>query len=223
MNIETKYLSGHITEVKEMKVNGIPVGILEGYIATWDIDRGDDQFVKGAFADSLKDHLQRKRQIRMRDHHRETVGGFPIETVKEDDKGLFGIGNINLECEAGKSLYSLAKQGVVQDFSIGYQAQEFNIDNDIRVIEKAIIWEGSVVDEPMNINANITAVKALQDKFTVEQVKSWSVKELEQHLCFFMSNNAAKMLATKLVVKSKDVEIKTCDQEFENMLKSVRK
>ncbi len=40
-------------EFKQENRNGVPVGIIEGYIATWDLDRGNgfvkDQFVQAKF------------------------------------------------------------------------------------------------------------------------------------------------------------------------------
>lgn len=167
VTIETKNVGGRVTEVKEVERNGVKVGIIEGYIATWDIDRGDffgvkDQFRKGAFLKSIMEHRHKNRQVRLKDHHGRTVGGFPIETVKEDDRGLFGVGEINLEVQQGRELYSLAKQGVITDFSIGFSVVESTLDeqNSLRTITEAIIWEGSGVDEPMNPQANITAVKS---------------------------------------------------------------
>lgn len=159
--------SGHVVEVKQTERDGVPIGIVEGYIATWDLDRGGwcyrDRFIKGAFAESIRDHMQRNRQVRMLDHHNRIIGGFPIETVREDEKGLFGIGEINLETQSGRELYSLAKQRVIEDFSVGFTAQDFEIKvengEEIREIRRAILWEGSLVDEPMNPHANIVAVK----------------------------------------------------------------
>lgn len=151
--------AGYFTEVKEQERQGQPVGIVAGYIATWDLDRGLDRFVKGAFADSLGELRAEKRQIRLKDHHGRTVGGFPIENVREDDIGLFGIGEINLNVQQGRDAYNLAKQGVLTDFSIGYSVQESEFENETRVIMKALVWEGSIVDEPMNPKANIVEVK----------------------------------------------------------------
>jgi len=168
---EEKVLGGCVINVKEIDREGVPVGIVEGYIATWDIDRGDwfgtkDQFIKGAFMESILDHQMRKRQIRLKDHNGRTVGGFPFETIKEDDRGLYGIGEINLEVQQGREAYSLAKQGVLTDFSIGFSIDESTTDDqsELRTIKKATIWEGSIVDEPMNPKANITVVKTI-DKF----------------------------------------------------------
>lgn len=166
VDIETKRLGGIIKLVKETERAGVKIGTVEGYIATWDIDRGDwmgvkDQFVKGCFRESIAEHLQKNRQIRLKDHHGRTVGGFPIDNVREDERGLYGVGEINLEVQQGFEAYALALQGVLVDFSIGFSVDEFSMDGELRIITKATIWEGSIVDEPMNPKANIIAVKSV--------------------------------------------------------------
>lgn len=181
MKIEHKRL-GVVTKTENVQTAaGVQVGIVEGYIATWDIDRGDhtgirDQFVKGAFADSIKYHRERGRPIRLKDHHGRTVGGFPIGSVHEDDRGLWGRGEINLEVQQGREAYALAAQGVLTDFSIGFTPVDFTIDRGVRTITKAVIWEGSVVDEPMNPHANIVAVKSavpFQDLPLAPEGREW--------------------------------------------------
>jgi HK97 family phage prohead protease len=164
MDIETKQFNGKVIEVKEESRNGVKVGLISGYIATWDLDRWDDQFVKGAFLESIAEHKGKKRQIRFKDHHRRTVGGYPIEGVKEDERGLFGTAEVNLEVQQGFEAFSLAKQGVLVDKSIGFSAIDWEIKDDIRIIHKAIVWEGSIVDEPMNEKANIVEVKSAIEK-----------------------------------------------------------
>ena len=181
LNFETKLIGGVVKEVKETERAGVRIGIIEGYIATWDVDRGDiwgvkDQFVKGCFRDSIAEHLKKGRQIRLKDHHGRTVGGFPIDSVREDDRGLFGIGEINLEVQQGFEAYALALQGVLTDFSIGFSVDEFSMDEELRIITKATIWEGSIVDEPMNPEANIVAVKTVvpyQDLQLADRERSW--------------------------------------------------
>lgn len=181
-HMEVKVVGGRIVETKIENRNGIDVGIVEGYISTWDMDRGGwdgikDQFIKGAFLESLQDHRNRgNRQVRLKDHHDRTVGGFPINSVREDERGLFGIGEINLEVQQGKEVFLLAKQGVLTDFSIGFSVEESEtndsgaIETRIRTISKATLWEGSIVDEPMNPHANIT------------DVKSWGIRDIEKAL-----------------------------------------
>lgn len=178
-NIEIKYCGKQELEVKEEIVNGVQVGIVKGYIATWDLDRGNDQFKKGAFRNSLIKLRDQKRQIRFKDNHYKIIGGFPIDQVFEDEKGLFGVGHINLDVQLGKEAFSLAKQGVLSDFSVGFSVEEFEIINDIRIINKAIIWEGSLVDEPMNPFANVTEVKkvvSFQDLKIADRNQKWDTK-----------------------------------------------
>ena len=163
MKIQTKY-GGKVTDTKEINKNGVNIGTVEGYIATWDLDRGDwtgvkDQFMPGAFLESIARHKETNRPIRLKDMHGRTVGGFPIESVHEDSKGLFGVGEVNLDVQQGAELYSLAKQGVLTDFSIGWQDLDSVIEDKVRTIKKSEIWELSVVDEPMNPKAIVTAVK----------------------------------------------------------------
>jgi len=195
MTIETKQLGGTILEVKVQDRNGVPVGIIKGYIATWDLDRGDwyykDQFVKGAFLKSIREHKKNNnRQIRFKDHHGRTVGGFPIENVKEDEVGLYAEGEVNLEVQQGQELHSLAKQGVIVEFSIGFEIVVCMKDEKtkIRTITEAKVWEGSAVDEPMNPKAVITEVKSnmkMADKSyewnpdeAIERIKEFTKSEL---------------------------------------------
>ena len=188
---ELKFVGGSVLQVKQEDRNGVAVGIVEGYIATWDVDRGDwmgvkDQFKRGAFIESILEHIQKKRPIRLKDHHGRTIGGFPVEFVKEDDRGLFAVGEINLDVQQGKEAYALAKQGVLSDFSIGFSVVDFEMDGDLRTITKAVIWEGSIVDEPMNPAANITQVKNDEGDemkyYKSADVEGWGKRELEQAL-----------------------------------------
>jgi HK97 family phage prohead protease len=167
MNIKSLYHGGHVIETKQNDRNGVPVGIVAGYIATWDVDRGDwsgikDKFIPGAFKASIARHKKAGRQIRLKDTHGRTVGGFPIDTVKEDATGLYGIGEINLDVQQGKEVFALAKQGVISDFSIGWEpTADMTITSGVREIPKAEIWEGSLVSEPRNPKAVVIEVKSL--------------------------------------------------------------
>lgn len=177
---EVKFIGGHVTghESKVIERDGVRLGEIEGYIATWDIDQGLDRFKRGAFKESLTEHRKRNnRQVRMLSQHRTLIGGWPIAGVREDEKGLFGKGEINLDTVEGSNVYALARQGVLVDLSVGFSArdyawndEEFTFENEseprsvrVRTIKKATLWEGSPVDEPMNRAAQITAVKSWSD------------------------------------------------------------
>lgn len=152
--------------------NGVPIGIVKGYLATWEPDAQNgrygkpDRFRPGAFHKSIEEHKSRgNRQIRLRDHHGKTVGGFPIQLVKEDVTGLWVEGEVNLDTKQGRELYSLAKQQVLTDFSIGFAAEKDNRQGQYRDIYQAMIGEGSIVDEPKNRGSNIVEVKSATHDF----------------------------------------------------------
>lgn len=188
--METKQFNGRIIKVHEQDRDGVKVGIVEGYGATWDLDRGDffgvrDQFVRGAFLESIADHHVKQRQIRLKDHHGRTVGGFPINLVHEDEKGIFIVGEINLELQQGRELMALIRQKVITDFSIGFSIEEsiFDEQEDIRTIKKAIIWEFSLVDEPMNPFANVTGFKSIVHEISIaDRNTSWDAATATKNL-----------------------------------------
>ncbi len=169
--MEIKNLGGRVVKAlgEATDRNGVPIGRIEGYFASWQLEGGPypDRIVPGAFADSIAEHKARNnRQVRVNwMHMRSPIGGAPIETVKEDGRGLFGVTEINLSLQRGAEAYSLAKQGVIVDYSVGIDptARKFEKTADgteVRVIEKARLYEVSLVDEPMNRDAQVTSVKA---------------------------------------------------------------
>ncbi len=167
MNIERSTLSGEIVETKQVEVGGIPIGIVIGHVATWKADNHSgifgipDRILRGAYTKSLQEHkARRNRPIRLKDQHWEIIGGFPIETAKEDNVGLFAEGHINLEKQRGIEAYSLARQGVLVDFSVGHIVKQDKIEDGERIIMEADIIEASIVDEPKNQRAQITEVKS---------------------------------------------------------------
>ena len=224
------------TQCKQVKRDGFEVGTVAGHIATFDLDRGDffgrrDQFLKGAFLESLQDFRKRDRDIRLKDHHGRTIGIFPIKSVHEDEIGLFGIGELNLGVQQGKEAFALAKQGALSDFSIGFTIDKSTLDEqeEIRTISKATIWEGSIVDEPMNPFANITTVKSFAKGIlkSIEFESGEDVKEkykmTEQDFEDIIIKELAKFAKEEIddePTKINDEQFKSMSQkEFENALK----
>ena len=145
---------------------GIKCKVIKGYIATWDRDRGNDKFHKGAFLDSLKQWRKEKRDPKVKEMHGKTIGVYPLKYLKEDDVGLFGHAYLNMEIMQGREAYSKAKMGIYDRKSIGFSADPDTTKGDFpygREIYKAHIYEGSLVDEPMNLAARITDVKCIQE------------------------------------------------------------
>lgn len=171
--LEHVSVSGEIAEFKRAVRNGTEFGEFTGHLATWMPDEEPgrfgvpDQFMRGAFEASIRDHKARKdRPIRMQAGHafgaQGTIGGFPIAEVREDDIGLFVKGEINLEVRQGADIYALMKQGVISDLSIGVIVKEDDLTATVRKILVADIIEGSPVDHPMNRGATVSDVKNTQ-------------------------------------------------------------
>lgn len=194
LNIETKRFGGHVVEVKASERNGVPVGILAGHMALWTPDRGGkfgvpDVFTPGAFTESLAEHKARRdRQVRFKDNHGRVIGGSPIDGVFEDQIGLFGSAEVNLETQLGREAYSLAKQKVLVDFSVGFTALEDVIENGLRTISKAILWETSITDEPVHKGANIDEVKSVvgfQDLDLAPRLTTWNQAAAKERIRVF--------------------------------------
>lgn len=158
--IEKKSYGFTLMETKELDSNNVKIGYIKGYASTFEKDRVNHMIQKGAFMNSLKENAQRgDRPIRMLWNHNEweLIGGFP--TAKEDDKGLFVEGHINLETRKGAEAYALAKQGVLTDMSVGFIPRDEEIIDGVRVIKDLLLLEISFVPEPANMGAVVTEVK----------------------------------------------------------------
>ncbi len=148
--------------------NGVEVGRFSGMLATYEPDQGGcygvpDVFKPGAFARSIAEHKSRGgRSIRLKYQHQTLIGQMPIADVFEDAKGLHVVGEVNLSTALGRDVFALIRQGALSDLSIGFAAtRDRMVDGGKkRLIEEAIIFEGSIVDEPAQRNAVITSVKA---------------------------------------------------------------
>lgn len=160
-------------------------GIFKGYASTYgNIDRGGDIIRKGAFVKSLHRHCEdNDRPIRMYFQHDSMfpIGGFPIDKIVDDDKGLFVEGHINLDTDKGPSVFSLMKQGVISDLSIGYSINDAIVDEDgnLNLIDVEL-WEISTVTEPMNTQATITDIKGattFKDLPLADRARPWSSRD----------------------------------------------
>lgn len=144
------------------------IGIVKGYASTFDnMDRAEDVISRGAFDKTILDFKNSGRPVRMLWQHNssELIGGYPADKMYIDEKGLFVVGEINLETQRGREAYALAKQGVLSDFSIGFRINDFEIEKEddkiIRVIKELELFEVSLVGEPMNTQATFTEIKSV--------------------------------------------------------------
>lgn len=195
VNIQIKKACGQVKQVIDPEdggevvlYKGVKCGVVKGYIATWDKDRGNDTFHKGAFLESLMDWRNHKRDPKVKDMHGNSIGVYPIDKVYEDDTGLYGEAYVNIEIQQGREALSKARMGIYDRKSIGFSPDPKTTKGEFprgREIYKAHFWEGSLVDEPMNVAAVITDVKsvmAFQDLPLADSEKNWDSSEAEKRV-----------------------------------------
>lgn len=182
MKKEFKSFNFLINETKEIERDGKKYGIVKGYASTYgNIDRGKERVIKGAFSKTINDYKSRKRMVKVCYQHNTydgIIGGIPFDKIIDDDSGLYVEAELNLEVQKGYECYALAKQGVISDFSIGYSVNDSEMADGIRDLKDLTLWEISLVGEPMNQLATITAVKALESLTSLKEVEDFLKKPI---------------------------------------------
>lgn len=134
-------------------------GMIEGYGSLYgNVDQGGDVVVAGAFAESLASG----RKVKMLYQHDaySVIGVWNV--MAEDEIGLRVKGKILTAVSAGRDAYELVKADALDGLSIGYRTIKDSVSNGVRMIEKAQLFEVSLVTFPMNEMARIDAVKAAE-------------------------------------------------------------
>lgn len=222
---ERKIFAFTLQETKEVEIDGQNFGIVRGYASTYgNVDRGNDRVINGAFTKSLNQYQQTGRPIKMYYQHdnKEIIGGFPIDKIRDDANGLYVEGQINLNVQRGREAYALAKQGVIQDFSIGYTVNDYDIKAGVRELTDLTLWEISMVGEPMNTEARILSVKADEEKdtniITFEEVKHIKDKRDFEKLL----RDSGKFSKQAAIYLSSQFNANRSDSEIENELKEIK-
>lgn len=141
------------------------IGTVEGHISTFgNVDRDGDVFARTAFDRTLQElKSSGKVFLPMLWQHRidKPIGGFPLEVMSVDDKGLFVRGEVNLNTNGGRDAFALLKQGVISEFSIGFIPVDRKFENGTQIFEDVDLIEASLVTIPANPMATVTNVKAV--------------------------------------------------------------
>lgn len=134
------------------------IGHFEGYGAIFgNKDLTNDIIAQGAFTESLsKDGLP----AMLLQHRSDDVIGVWTE-AREDERGLYLKGALNLEVQKAREAHSLLKQGALKGLSIGYLTKDYSLDqaSGVRTLKKLQLLEVSIVTFPANPKAKISGVK----------------------------------------------------------------
>lgn len=156
---------------------GADAGWIEGYAATWDIDQGGDQIVRGAFRKTLAERVPAGKVKLMIRHYATGAGVLDVigtvTEAKEDKTGLWYHAELAPTEEAQKAR-RLVQSGHVSTDSLGYRLiNDEWVTMDGKEIHRLLelFWaEVTLTTIPMNEHARITAVKTVPDSSLREPV-----------------------------------------------------
>lgn len=147
-------------------------GEFAGYASVFDSnDSVNDTIVPGAFQKSLESGRSVKMFVNHAQH--EVPIGDWVE-MKEDERGLYAVGKIDLNHKDGPTVYSALKRGAMDGISIGFTMGDgdWESKNDRgRLIKNVNLMEASIVNFPCEGQARISAVKA--DVLGLETLKDY--------------------------------------------------
>lgn len=141
-------------------------GLFSGYGSVFGVvDSYNEIVAPGAFLESIADAKAKGRTFPVLWQHRtgEPIGAWDIESLKEDDRGLFGDGQLWLEDAAyARVAYRGMKSRAITGLSIGYYVRESNRDEKtgIRTLTKLDLVEISIVTVPANDEARTDVIKS---------------------------------------------------------------
>ena len=149
MKYESKAFPFEIKQVSE-------AGEVEGYASVFGgIDSYGDTVVPGAFSRSI---AMRKPKM-LADHDMRARAGV-WDIVREDEKGLYVKGRLNMEKQMVRELYSDMKMGALDGLSIGYRTLQDEMDGKVRKLKEVDLMEVSFVTIGADQNAKVLAVKS---------------------------------------------------------------
>jgi HK97 family phage prohead protease len=178
-------------------------GEFAGYGAVFgNIDSHGDVIVPGAFGENLNEWSTRGRLPSMKLMHG-TMGNpfsgddLPIgkwSVMREDARGLYVEGKLSgLDTDHGRRIYGLMKDGVLDGLSIGYRVKKFTRGTGTaapkRQLEGVSLFEVSLVDDPSNDRARVSAVKSAGEIKTIREFEDF-LRDVGRY-----SHSAAKAIA----------------------------
>jgi hypothetical protein len=155
-------MPGH--EVGGIQVRFAPdeTGTFSGYAAAWGKrDAFGDQWMPGAFADSLRSHAAAGTRPLMLWHHDPTQPIGVWDEIRENDHGLKVAGRLVLDSTAGRNAHALMKAGALDGLSVGFRTvRAAKLPDGGRRVEAVTLIEISPVTLPAQSLARIGAVRS---------------------------------------------------------------
>lgn len=156
-------------------------GQFSGYASVFgNVDSYNEVVAAGAFAESLADLSAKGRGLPTLWQHRigEPIGNWDMASLKEDDAGLFGSGELWLdESPYARIAHRGMKSRSITGLSIGYYVRDSSKDQKTGIVtlKKLDLVEISIVTTPANDDARIATVK-------LERGERLTLREFEEHM-----------------------------------------
>ena len=156
-------------------------GIFTGHASVFGVvDLDNDVVEPGAFAESIATGTAAAGVLIFGQHDdRKEPLGRSME-LREDATGLFVKGQIS-DTAMGRDYRQLIKDGVLDQMSIGYVAQEYDVDtNNVRHLRKVDLLEISIVNYPANTEAKIESYKGGHTQMKTAKEQTPATKEVKE-------------------------------------------
>lgn len=145
----------------QLKTDG-NAGQFSGYASTYNLDLQNDRIQPGAFAQSIAD---KKGKVPVFFNHEDWIG---ISTsLAEDGKGLAMTAELALGNAIADNAYALMQKAASLDFrvgmSIGFTAQDWDWDGNVRTLKEINLYEVSITPFPAQPKAFVSDMKTFRD------------------------------------------------------------
>ena len=192
-----KYLNRPL-EIKAVNQDGL----FSGYASVFEeIDSYRDIVKRGAFEKTLADTESKGRAVPILWQHDASKPIGVYTSLKEDERGLYVEGQLNMDVQQAREALSLLKQKALSGISIGYNSVRYDTDvkSGVRRLYELKLFEASLVTFPACDSARVTDVKTILADGNLP-----SLPEFEDFLCEAgFSRSQAKAIAgnglTKLI------------------------
>lgn len=150
-------------------------------LAFGNVDSWNDIIMPNACDEFLKSDDADRMKLCYQHDTRQVIGVITSKTA--DSYGLLCEADI-LPTETGKDVITLIKGGALNEFSIGYYADEYHyekragIQEDVRILDRITIREASVVSFAANPSAVLVSAKSEGGRMNTEDVKTATDDEL---------------------------------------------
>jgi HK97 family phage prohead protease len=135
-------------------------GRIRGYASLFGaMDLGRDVVMPGAFRDSISRRGAAGIRLLWSHDAREPIGHW--ETIREDQRGLYVEGQLDLGLARGRDIHTLVNKGRLDGLSIGFRSESERREpaTGIRHLERIDLWEVSLVPFPLLPQARLLDLK----------------------------------------------------------------